>query len=99
MLTDTGSFYYIIETENVSNNFTETANYLTSVINQENQNMIIKITLSLVKRKMNIKSVRIKSFVGLKSKIFTYLTEDDHKFKKAKSINENVVNDELKYEN
>ena len=66
LLTDTGSFYYIIETENVSNNFTETANYLTSVINQENQNMIIQITLSLVKRKMSIKKVHIKSFVGLK---------------------------------
>ena len=66
LLTDTDSFYYIIETENVSNNFTKTANYLTSVINQENQNMIIQITLSLVKRKMSIKKVHIKSFVGLK---------------------------------
>ena len=66
LLTDTDSFYYIIETENVSNNFTKTANYLTSVINQENQNMIIQITLSLVKRKMSIKKVHTKSFVGLK---------------------------------
>ena len=66
LLTDTDSFYYIIETENVSNNFTKTVNYLTSVINQENQNMIIQITLSLVKRKMSIKKVHIKSFVGLK---------------------------------
>ena len=40
-----------------------------------------------------------KKFLGLKSKTFTYLTEDDHTFKRAKSINENVVNDELKYEN
>ena len=39
----------------------------------------------------------IKGFAGLKSKIYTFTTEDNHEFKKAKGINKNAVNDELKY--
>ena len=30
--------------------------------------------------------------------MYTFITEDSHEFKKAKSINENVDDDELKYE-
>ena len=36
----------------------------------------------------------IKSFVGLKSKMYTFITEDNHESKKAKGI----IDDELKYE-
>ena len=39
-----------------------------------------------------------KGFVRLKSKTYTFITEDNHKTKKAKCINKNVINDELKYE-
>ena len=39
----------------------------------------------------------IKGFAGLKSKIYTFTTEDNHESKKAKGINKNAVNDELKY--
>ena len=39
-----------------------------------------------------------KSFAGLKSKMFTFITEDNHDSKNAKDINENAVDDELKYE-
>ena len=53
LLTDTDSFYYIIELKMFLKIFTKTANYLTSVIIQENKNiMIIQMTLLLVKRKM-----------------------------------------------
>ena len=38
----------------------------------------------------------IKGFVGLKSKMHTFMTEDNHEFKIK--INKNVVDDELKYE-
>ena len=40
----------------------------------------------------------IKDFVGLKSKMYTFITEYNHEFKKAKGINEDVVVDELNYE-
>ena len=39
-----------------------------------------------------------KGFVRLKSKTYALITEDNHKTKKAKCINKNVINDELKYE-
>ena len=38
----------------------------------------------------------IKGFVGLKSKMYTFLAEDNHESKKAESINKNVVDNELK---
>ena len=40
----------------------------------------------------------IRGFVGLKSKIYTLITEEKHESKKAKNINKNVIDDELKYE-
>ena len=40
----------------------------------------------------------IKAFLGLKSKTYTFITEDNHESKRAKDINKNVVADELKYE-
>ena len=40
----------------------------------------------------------IKRFVGLKEKMYTYIIEDNHKFRKAKNLNKNVVDNELKYE-
>ena len=40
----------------------------------------------------------IKGFVGLKSKICIFTTEENYESKKSKGIIKNVVNDELKYE-
>ena len=40
----------------------------------------------------------IKGFLGLKSKSYTFITEENHETKKAKTINKAVANDELKYE-
>ena len=41
--------------------------------------------------------VSIKGFLGLESKIYTFITEFIHEFKKAKDINKNFVDDKLKY--
>ena len=40
---------------------------------------------------------RIKGFVGLKSKMNTFKTEDNHESEKTKGIKKNVVDDDLKY--
>ena len=40
---------------------------------------------------------RTKGFVGLKSKMNTFKTEDNHESEKTKGINKNVVDDDLKY--
>ena len=50
------------------------------------------------KTKDETSGVPIKGFVGLKSKMYTFITEDNHESKKAKGINKYVVDDELKYE-
>ena len=56
-------------------------------------------TNNLVVGKMKHEScgMPIKVFVGLKSKIYTFITEDNHKSKKAKGVNKND-DDELKCE-
>ena len=45
-----------------------------------------------------IRCVPIKGFVGLKFKIYTFITEGNNQSTKVKGINENVFCDELKYE-
>ena len=45
------------------------------------------------------KGVPIKGFVGLKSKMYAFITEDKHESKRAKHTNKNVVDNGLKYEN
>ena len=40
----------------------------------------------------------IKGLVGLKSKMYTFITEDNNESKKAKCIHKNIVEDEPKYE-
>ena len=51
------------------------------------------------KKKDETCGVPIKSFVGSKAKIYTYIIEDDHEYKKVKGTNKKVVNDELKFKN
>ena len=41
--------------------------------------------------------VSIKGFLGLESKMYTFITEFIPEFKKAKDINKNFVDDKLKY--
>ena len=45
-----------------------------------------------------MRCVPIKVFVGLKFKIYTFITEGNNQSTKSKGINENVIYDELKYE-
>ena len=42
-------------------------------------------------------TVPIKDFIGLKSKMYTFIIKDNHDCNKAKIINRNNLDDELKY--
>ena len=44
------------------------------------------------------RGVHTKSFIGLKFKMYTFTTEDNHESKRAKCINRNVVSYELQCE-
>ena len=72
--------------------FTKIKSYLTSVITKKIQNITIKqITCSLNERETC--GVLIKDIVRLKSKMYYFIFTTESK--KAKSINKNVVDDEL----
>lgn len=43
------------------------------------------------------RGVHIKDFVGLKSKLYTFMIKDIHESNKTKGINKNNVDDELKF--
>ena len=44
------------------------------------------------------RDVPIKDFEGLKSKMYTFITKENHESEKAKCINKKFADDELKYE-
>ena len=37
-------------------------------------------------------------YVGLKSKMYAFVTEDNYECRITKNINENIIDDEVKYE-
>ena len=100
LLTDTDSLMYKIETEHVYvdlykdkelldfNNYTKDSTYYHGAYN-----------LVVGKMKDETSGMPIKGLAVLKSIMFTFITEDNHESKKAKAINKNFVDDELKYEN
>ena len=65
---------------------------------QQIPDIAIMQILSRKKLKDETCGLAIKGFVGLKFKIYTFITEENHEYKKAKGINENFVDDELKHE-
>ena len=99
LLTDTDSLVYKIESENVYEDFCtdknlfDFSNYPKDWKYYNNWNNLV-----VGKMKHETCGVSIKDFVGLKSKMYAFISEDNHESKKVKGIDKNVVNDELKYE-
>ena len=72
---------------------------ITFLIIQNVQNFaMMQITFSCRQNERWKKGVLIKGFVGAKPKMCTFITEGNHESKKAKGINKNIADDELKYE-
>ena len=84
------SLLYEIQTENVYENFYKDKD-LFDFINYWKVSNYYDKTNSLLVGKMEGETygMPVKSFVDLKAKIYTY-AEDDHEYKKAKGIDENV---------
>ena len=76
-------------------NSTKIISYLTSIIIQKIKYYVSVNNLVVYIAKHGTCN---QYFVGAKSKIYTFITQDNHESKKAKIINKNIVNDELKYE-
>ena len=96
MITDTNSLIYRVEAENVCKDFYKDkelfdfSNYPDDLKYYSNANDLVEGNM-----KDELCSVSIKGFAGLKSKIYDFITEDNHESKKAKGINKIVVDDEL----
>ena len=99
LLTDTNSLIYKIEEENVYGNFYQHkslfdfSNYPKDLKYYNNSNNLL-----VDKMKDETYGVPVKGFVGLKSKMYNFITEGNHESKKAKGINKNVVDDEIRHE-
>ena len=95
LLTDTNSLIYKIETENVFEDFykvTELFDLKISKYYDDSNNSVVD------KIKDETWGVALISFLVLKSKMHNFKTGGNHESKKAKGINKNVVDDELKFE-
>ena len=99
LLIDTDSLVYKIGAENVYEDFYKDkelfdfSNYQKDSKYCSNANKLV-----LDKMKDETFGIPITGFVGLKSNVYTFVTKCNHESKKAKGINRNVVDDELKYE-
>ena len=99
LLTNNDSLMLKIETENVYEDFYKDKE-LFDYSNYSKDSKYYNNANNLVVGKMKDETcdVPIKGFVGLRSKLYTFITEDTRESKKAKTINKNAVDDELKYE-
>ena len=99
LLIDTDSLMYKIEAENVYEDFRKDEE-LFDFSNYPKDSKYFNNSSNLVIGKMKNETcgVPMKGLVGLKYKMYTFITEDNYESKKANSINKNVADDELKYE-
>ena len=92
LFTDTDSLMYEIKTEDVYKDFTndkemfDFSNYSTKSKYYDNSNKLVVFEM-----KDETAGVAIGGFVGLKPKMYSLLVDDNSEYKKAKSINNNVV--------
>ena len=91
LFTDADSLLYEIKTEDVYEDFNSNkemldfSNYSIKSKYYDNSNKLI-----IVKMKDEASGVAIKEFVGLKSKMHSFLVDHNDKHKKAKGVNKNV---------
>ena len=92
LFTDTDSLMYEIKTEDVYEDFSndkemfDFSNYSTKSKYYDNSNKLV-----VGKMKDETAGVAIEEFVGLKSKMYLYLVDDNSEHKKAKGVNKNIV--------
>ena len=99
LLTDVDGLMYKVEAENVYEDFYKYkelfgfSSYPKDPKYYNNSNDLVT-----GKMKDKICGMPREGFTGLKPKMYTFMTKDNHESKKAKNINKNVVDDELKHE-
>ena len=91
LLTDTASLMHKTKAENVSKDFYNDKELYDLSIYPEDSKYYVKANNVIAgKMKDETHGLSIKDFVGLKCKIYTFITEDNRESEKAKSVNKNV---------
>ena len=100
LLTDTDNLMYKSETKNVYEDFYKNKE-LFDISNYSKDSKYYKNANNLVVGKMKDETsgMLVKDYVGLKSKIYTLIAANNHESKKAKGINQNFLDNKLKFEN
>lgn len=96
LLTDTDTLIYKIEVIMFVKTSAKIRSYLSSLIIKKIQNSDANNSV-VSEMKDKTCGVPIKHFVGLKSYIYSFMTEGNNESKKAKGFHKNVIYDELKY--
>ena len=100
LFTDTDSFAYVIETEDIYQDFWNDKEKFDNSDYPENSQYFDKSNKKVIgKFKDESHGIPIREFVGLKSKMYSYLTENNKVGKTCKGIAKYVINKDITHKN
>ena len=100
LFTDRNSLTYEIETEHAYKNFWSDKDKFDNSEYPQNSPYFDKSNKKVIgKLKDEVSGIPINEFIGLKSKMYSYLKDTDECGKTAKGIKKNVIKKEIKHEN
>ena len=92
LFTDTDSLMYELKTEDVYEEFCNNKEMFDFSNNSNKSNYYDNLKKLVVgKMKDETAGVANEEFIGLKTKMYSYLVDDNSKHKKAKGVNRNIV--------
>ena len=99
LFTDTDSLTYEIETNDAYNDFVKDKNKFDNSDYPENSPYFNKINKKVIgKFKDEAAGVPVVEFIGLRSKMYSYIKDNDEGGKTAKGIKKNVIKKDIKHE-
>ena len=99
LFTDTDSLCYKIETKDIHKELGRTNNYLTIVITHNSPYFSAEDKKVIGKFKDEAAGMPIKEFIGLRSKIYSYVKDDGKNEKTAKGVRKYVIKKNTTHDN
>lgn len=96
---DTDSVCYHIKNDNVYDVIKDNINYFDLSNYPENHKLFDTTNKKVVNKFKNESIAEIKEFVGLRSKLYSYITNDDEEHKKCKGVKKYVVKKYIRHAN
>ena len=99
LFTDTDSLTYEIETENVYQNFWNDKDKFDNSDYPEKSPYFNKTKKKVIgKLKDEVSSIPVNEFIGLRSKMYSYINDNEKCGKTAKGIKKNTIKQEIKHQ-